>query len=207
MNTSLDRNIGVRDGSSTRRGLVALVLVVAPLAAVQPALAAGGGDGHHASFVDIIPYWVNFLIYVSLIYLVFRGSAVEAWRRRRANIKKSISAIEEEMASLDAKIAEARAKLTGIGKDVERISTEIGREADSESSLVIADAERAAKRVREQGQDLIKAERRNVEVSVQQELVENVMRLATERLKAESNPETDRSRRDASIGHIGQLVQ
>lgn len=199
MKKMLDWNIGVLGGVAA--------FAISAIAIVEPAFAAGGGDGHHASFVDIIPYWVNFLLYVSIMYFIFRGSAAEAWRRRRANIEASISAIEKEMAALEAKIGEARGKLASIDKDIERINTEIGREAEGESSLVLAEAERAAKRIREQGQDLIKAERRSIEASVQQELAENVIRIATEKLKAESSPQADRTRRDASLGHIGQLVQ
>lgn len=201
MNKTLDRNIGVLGGGR------AFAFIVSSMIIAEPAFAAAGGEGHHATFVDIIPYWVNFLIYVSVIYFIFRGSAAEAWRRRRANIESSISAIQREMQALETRIAEARGKLASIDKEIARIDTEIGREAEGESSLIAAEAERAAKRIREQGQDLIKAERRNVEAAVQKELAENVIRLATEKLKAESSLQADKARRDASLGYIGQLVQ
>lgn len=168
---------------------------------------AAEGHGHAPSIVDTFPYWVNFLIYLSALYLLLRNPVRESWAHRRANIRKVIESAEQEMALLERAIAHAKERLAQSDGEIATLTADIKREAEGESKSISSDSEKAARRIKEQAKDLIQAERKGAEAAVQRELAEKVIQLATERLKSETTNDTDRGRRLSAVTSINQLIQ
>lgn len=182
--------------------------IFAVVVALHPAAVfAAAGHGHEPSFMDLKWFWVNFLIYVGLIYVLCRKPLAKAWQSRRFTIQAAIAEAQKEAAVAKQALHEAEQKLAALPADTAKLAADIEREAQRESADILLAAKTRAERLAAQAKDLAEAERKATESAIRRELVSLAMKKAQERLQKEITPQSDKAIRDSALGSVQQLIQ
>ena len=189
------------------RNLFAALAGMVFLVVIPSAWAVEGHAEHLARFSDLYPYWINFFIYLFVIYFLFREPVAKAWSTRRANIRQTLDKTANELRELEEAIGEARDKLSGADREIAFLVSEINKGAESEGAQLVEDAQRNAQRIGAQTRDLIRAERRTLEGAIRRELAERIIQLARERLVGQIDVNSDRQRRASAVSEVGRLIQ
>lgn len=184
------------------RYLVITAIAFAPLAAY-----AATPHGEDAGFWSLRFFWLNFLIYVTAIFFLTRKPFMKMWGSRREEIRSAIEAAKDQSAAARAQLAEAKSKLAGIDREIEKLSSDIAAEGQREAGDVLTSARQRAERIAQQAKDLSEAERKATEASIRRELVNLAVQRAEEKLRQSINPGNDKPLRDAALSGVRELVQ
>lgn len=179
---------------------------VLALMAAAPAFAAE--SGHHAEpvFTDIIPYWVNFVLYVLLLVWLLKAPVSSGWEARKENIRVSVHRGRTEREAAESALREAEGAEAAVAASIKALTDQIAREAASEAAEIVREAKEKAARTKQQGADMLAAEEKAFESALKKELAEAVVRKATERLMRDMNVEKDAPLRASALRALGNLV-
>lgn len=188
--------------------LKSITLSLAIAASASPAFCSDGGHGaDHGSIADLGIYWVNFLIYVGLLYFLLRKSVNSGWAARRDKIESDVTGGKIEIDAAEAKIAGMRGRMDLIGEDIERIRDTTEKETERESREVVETARVLAQRISQRMHESCSAEQRSAETGIRRELADMALKMAREQLCREINAESDRPYREAVANSAGRLLQ
>lgn len=187
-------------------GIAALTSGALLLAASSFAESPGHGGHHTPSFADLTPYWVNFALYVFLMYSLLKNPVSKAWATRVETIAAQVNRGRIERDAAERLFAAATARRAGLPAEVQSLSEQIQQEGVTEASDLLKDARLRAQRVKDQGKDMVMAEGKALEVSLKKALAEEVLRKATEIIKGQMNVENDATMRAAAVRNISSLV-
>jgi F0F1-type ATP synthase membrane subunit b/b' len=188
--------------------VVSVAIGVSALTMCMSAYAAASGEAHHEpSISQIAQYWINFVIYIVLLYLALRTTIRGAWAVRRDQIKTSVrqSVADLDKAEEELRSAENLSRTVAAAENSAR--EEIHRQAEAEAEALIVAAREKADRIRAQAEELILAENRTAEVTLRDELIARAVDIAKERFKAGDLANRQNAYVDAAISRARRLVQ
>lgn len=174
-----------------------------------PSLALAATEhGHEAAgFMSLQWYWVNFLLYIAIMFFILRKQVANGWGQRRGLIETAVNRSQIELEAAQQKVDEAEERLAGLREVLERVTVEIAQEANLEAKHILEDARARAERTAKQVQDNIQAENRVAELTIRTELSDVVISKVRGRLQSELNPDSDRALRQAALNESRAIIQ
>jgi len=164
-----------------------------------------GHVAHHPSFADLVPFWINFIIYAALLYFLLRKKVAQFLRTRSSEIEEQVNRGAREIEASQATLLVAEERLSGAAAEVAAIEARVQLDARNEATQIFTEAEEKAARIRSQAKELVQAEKSSTENGIKRELSELVLKKTTERIARELTSENDRGRRAAALSSINAL--
>jgi len=194
---------GLKDKNNGRVCGASLALVALLFGVVDVASASEG----HISPADLIPYWVNFILYVGGLTLLLRGPVKRAWAERRTRIEGLVlaAARDLEVAEAAVKVEEQRGRT--LDAHAEQAKADIRIQAEAETASIAKNAEDRSVRMRQQAEELLAGEGRAAEANYKAELLERALSLSRERFQTGDFASKDHVYRNSALGKAGRLVQ
>ena len=177
-----------------------LVLLCARAAFASEGHGEGGGLSH------LVPYWINFLLYVGLLYYLLKKIVVDFWQARRSGIADAIDESLSQLAKAEAKLVESRERLRNVEREVMQLQTGIERDGQGEAAEIVAEAHRKAGLTVQRAHETCATERVNAEKELRQELAARVVEHARQRLAAGASAESDYARRQNAASTFKSLL-
>jgi F0F1-type ATP synthase membrane subunit b/b' len=163
--------------------------------------------GSHGSVWDIRHYWINFIVYLGVLFFAFRGAVTNGWAARRSNIQQAVNSAAKELHDADAELRLLDKLVANIEFDRQRARDEIIRQGEVEALKILEDARDKAARIRDSAQGMITAEARTAEQSFRVSLVTRAMEIARERFRSGEFSGKQRAYVDAALSRAKRMVQ
>lgn len=191
--------------STSVPAVVAFSLVIA-LPVTELAFASAGA-GHHPSIHDIVPFWVNFVIYVALMTVLLRNPIKNGWASRRDRIAEEVSSSSSDMEAAERELAAVEALTKNLSQDQERARIEILKQGELEASAVISSAKEKAARLASSTKDLLEGESRSAQGRFRAALVAKAVELSKSRFQTGELAARQSVYVDAAIDRAKKLVR
>ncbi len=207
------QNNGKKNGTDCRYYFLAKLLVLAVVMLLPiTALAAGGSSAHHGHqvtfteiLIKLVPYWVNLLIFITVIVLAARKPLKNYWEQRRTDISRTIETGRLELQEITKLWERMKERVASIGDEQSRLAGEIASDTEVEIAQILRDADERVKLINQQAAISIQSERKAAEDRVQSDLINSVIALAAEKLKQQLDVDTDRHIRGATLQQVKGL--
>lgn len=180
-----------------------LLLLLAPALAFA---AEGHGEQHVQGAAALIPFWINFLVYVAFLFYITRKPVLKVWASRRERIESAVGGSKAELDAAQSSLRQVNSKLSGFQTECARLTTEVENDTKGECEELKRSAKFKAERVAARSKESMRSEQKSAEVKLQREVAELAFKLARERLSSSTSMESDRRLRDASLNSIKSLV-
>ncbi len=143
------------------RYIVGLLVVVSVLFAVGSVLASSEGGGGESTFdkgKDLIWRIMNFAVLAGALIFLLRKPLAQGLESRRQGIKDQLGDLEKQKQDAEQAVAEYKAKLSRLAKEVEKIMAEYIQEGEVAKAKIIEEARVAAEKLQEQAKKNIEHE-------------------------------------------------
>lgn len=163
------------------RTITVALLVLLPSIALASESAHGGGSAI---------YWkiFNFIVLAVGVYLVWTKVLSGMLEKRGEDIKKAINEAKSAKDAADLRAVEYREKLSRLETRIEEIQKELRLEGEAEKKRMIAEAENASVRVKEQAKLAAEQEIKKAKLEIRKEAANLAVQMAEEILKKELSP-------------------
>lgn len=168
---------------------------------------AHGGAHSAGGIATLIPFWVNFLLYIGLLYFLLRKQVSLTWAQRRQRISDAVQKAETELKEAEEKLRLARANFDNLEKEASKVRALIDNDAVVECDAIMAEAQKKAELAVQRAKDTAAAERSAKEKALRREIAEHVILLARQRLLEKTSYENDYGRRSSALGAFKQMLQ
>jgi F-type H+-transporting ATPase subunit b len=179
-----------------RRALPAVSFALLLMLAAGVASAAGGEHGeagaHGPSWGLLALQILNTAVLVGVLVSVGRRPIGEFFAARQHAIRASIEGAKQELEAAERRLAELRARLSGIGDERARMIAEAEELARIEERRSTERARRTAERIREEAGRVAEQELARARRELRAEAAALATDLAAERLREAITPEDDR---------------
>jgi len=172
---------------------------------VSPAFASSDA-GHSPSISDLGVFWVNFLIYVTLLYVFVRKAISSAWAARRESILASVTSATDEVNAAERELNATEALVKNLAADQEKARGDILRQGQAEADAIVAAAKEKSARIKTQAQELLKGEGRSAEASFRAALVAKAVEISRERFSRGEFAAKQEQYLDAALSRAKRLV-
>jgi len=162
---------------------LAAIVFVAMIAGL--AFAAGDGEAGHTSkeWWDLAKKTFNFLILVGLLYWLLADKVKQFFIDRGAEIKDSLEKAVERKAEAERKYREYSEKIDKASAEIDGILEMIKAQGVAEKQKIIEDAERTAKKMKEDAQARIEQEMKKATDQLKAQAVDLSVKMAEEIIK------------------------
>ena len=185
---------------------LALKIACAFVVITHPTLGHCSAEGHDG-ISSLIPFWVNFAIYIAVLFIALRKIIPQAWMARRNAILENVTAAARELEQAERSVRDAEDKTKNLSNEQEAARQEIIKQAQLEAAQIIATAKEKAERQKAQAKDLIQGESRSAESVFRSELVFKAVELARDKFKSGAYTAKESSYRSAALDRAKRLVQ
>ncbi len=144
---------------------------------------AEGEVDHRAQLLDFAWRLLNFAVLMFILYKIAWKRLVNFFRNRREDIKSSLAEAEERKLEAESRFKEYEVKLAKATEDIEGISEMIKAQGFAEKQKLIADAEKAAEKMKEDAKARMDQEMKKARSQLREEAVELSIRVAEDILK------------------------
>jgi len=190
-----------------RPAVLATIALVGLVLSAGRAAAEEAEGPHHGSIADLTSNYVNFAIYLALLYVLLRKAIPNAWAARREKIRETVLSSKAELEEAERELAAVEALTQSLGRDQERAKREIVEQAELEATALKSAAVERAARIKAQAKELLAGEGRSAELQVRASLVARALEIAKSRFASGGFAERQQSYVDAAIGRAKRLVQ
>lgn len=161
---------------------VTMIFVV--MLSVGVALASGDAEGGHGSkWLDLVKKSFNFFVLIGLLYWLLASKAKDFFVGRRAEIKESIEKAVERKNEAEKKYREYSEKLDKASTEIDGILEMIKAQGVTEKQKIVEDAERTAKKMKEDAHARIEQEMKKATDELRSQAVDLSVKMAEEILK------------------------
>jgi F0F1-type ATP synthase membrane subunit b/b' len=168
--------------------------------------AAASSEGHAPALWDLRYFWVNFILYVLLMYLLLRKVVASAWATRREKIERSVSAAQDELNAAERQLKAVEDLVNGLKADQSKVREEILDGARQEGIVLYRAAQERSVRVAAQAKELLKGEARSAEAYLRDQLVSQAVEMARSRFSSGQFSQRQDDYVSAAIGRAKRLV-
>lgn len=191
---------------ASRAALFFLAMGVQALTVVASAADEAEGP-HHGSILDLASNWVNFLLYLGVLYLCLRKAIPNAWAARREKIRETVLSSKAELEAAERELHTVEALTHNLTQEQARATKEILEQAELEATAIKSAADERAARVVSQAKELLIGETRSAEAQVRQSLVARALEIAREQFASGQYAARQQSYVNAAIDRAKRLVQ
>jgi F-type H+-transporting ATPase subunit b len=163
----------------------------------ESAFASEGGASHGGPSMGLL--WLNFIIYVAVMYRLLKKPLASAWSNRREKIEAQLLASDRELAAAKREYDSAVAAANEVDSKVFEIMKQAREVANAEAAAVISGAREQATRVYNQSRMLADVEAMRAFRQLQLDLGDEIIAKAKQTLTARISPAVDRQIRGSSI--------
>lgn len=190
-----------------RLARVSTILGAAIVCAATASPSVSFASGGPASASDLIPYWVNFVLYAGILTVLLRKPLRSGWEGRRSRIEAAVVAASQDLegAESELKIEEQRGK--SLEAEMQKAKADILAQAELEAAAAVADARERSARMLSQAADLLQGEGRSAESEYKAELLDRALVLSRERFEKGAYASKDHEYRASAIARAGRLLQ
>ena len=155
------------------------------LISISIAFAAAEGEGGHDSkeWIDLGKKTFDFVVLVGLLYWLLAAQIKEFFSGRRVEIKKTLEETVERKADAEKKYREYSEKIDKASVEIDGIFEMIKAQGVTEKQKIIEDAEKAAKKMKEDAQARIEQELKGASDQLKAQAVQLSVQMAEEILK------------------------
>ena len=163
----------------------ALPVVALTLLMTLPAFCASaeGEVDHKAQLYDFLWRLLNFAVLMYILYKLAWKRLVNFFRNRREDIRTSLAETKERREEAEERFKEYEVKLAKATDDIQNISEMIKAQGLAEKQKLIADAEKAAEKMKEDAKARMDQEVKKAGSQLRSEAVELSIRVAEDILK------------------------
>ena len=180
---------------------IALVLTVSELAV------ASGGAGHQPSIHDIVPFWVNFAIYIALMTVLLRNPIKNGWASRRNRIAEEVASATSDMEAAERELAAVEALTKNLSQEQERARLEILKQGELESNSIVSTSKEKAARLAASAKDLLEGESRSAQAHFRAALVAKAVELSKAKFQTGELAARQSQYVEAAIDRAKKLVR
>jgi F-type H+-transporting ATPase subunit b len=145
--------------------------------------ASGGGESHGSEWKDFAWRMMNFVILAGLLYWLLAKKVKEFFSGRRDEIKLDLEQAQAAKEEAEKKYKEYTAKLEKATEEIAGISEMIKSQGLVEKERIIADAKKAAVKMKEDTQSRVEQEMKKAGNMLRAEAVKLSVEMAEELLK------------------------
>ena len=162
---------------------ITIILVI--VISISVALAASEADGAHEGnkWLDLVKKSFNFFVLIGLLYWMLAAKIKEFFSGRRVEIKESLEKAVERKTEAEKKYREYSEKIDKASKEIDGILEMIKAQGVTEKQKIIEDAERTAKKMKEDAQARIEQEMKKATDELKAQAVDLSVKMAEEILK------------------------
>jgi F-type H+-transporting ATPase subunit b len=163
-----------------------LVTVLGIVLVAAVAWAAGGGEEHvdtKAQLIDFAWRIGNFIILLYILYKLMWKKMKSFFAGRREGIKASLEEAEVVKADAEKKFMEYDEKIKKAEEEIQNISAMIKAQGEEEKKRIIADAERASVKMKEDAKARMEQELKKAKNELRLEASELAVQMAEDILK------------------------
>ena len=155
------------------------------LISISIAFAAAEGEGSHDSkeWIDLGKKTFDFIVLVGLLYWLLAAQIKEFFSGRRVEIKKTLEESVEKKAEAEKKYREYSEKLDKASVEIDDIFEMIKAQGITEKQKIIEDAEKAAKKMKEDAHTRIEQELKGASDQLKAQAVQLSVQMAEEIIK------------------------
>ena len=155
------------------------------LISISISFAAAEGEGGHDSkeWIDLGKKTFDFVVLVGLLYWLLAAQIKEFFSGRRVEIKKTLEETVERKADAEKKYREYSEKIDKASVEIDGIFEMIKAQGVTEKQKIIEDAEKAAKKMKEDAQARIEQELKGASDQLKAQAVQLSVQMAEEILK------------------------
>lgn len=159
------------------------VLVI--MISVSVALASGDAEGGHEGnpWFDLAKKSFNFFVLIGLLYWLMASKIKDFFVGRRAEIKEDLEKAVERKAEAEKKYREYSEKIDKASGEIDGILEMIKAQGVAEKQKIIEDADRTAKKMKEDAQARIEQEMKKATDDLKAQAVNLSVKMAEEILK------------------------
>jgi F-type H+-transporting ATPase subunit b len=144
---------------------------------------AEGAVDHKAQLYDFMWRLLNFAVLLYILYKLAWKRLVNFFRNRREDIKTSLVETKDRRVEAEEKFKEYEVKLAKATDDIQGISEMIKEQGLAEKQKLIADAEKAAEKMKEDAKARMDQEMKKAGSQLRTEAVELSIKVAEDILK------------------------
>jgi F-type H+-transporting ATPase subunit b len=183
------RQICGRDtGGGKRAGVFLMTGLLFSLFALTSAYASGGGGSHEGpSWFDFTWRTLNFLILAGVLYWLLAKKIRDFLAGRREGIRNAIAQAETNREEAEKRFREYDAKLSKATGEIEEITRMIRNQGMAEKERIIADARKAAAKMKEDTQARMEQEFSKASRELRLEVVRLSTQMAGELIRKNIN--------------------
>ena len=155
------------------------------LISISIAFAAAEGEGGHETqkWIDLGKKAFDFIVLVGLLYWLLAAQIKEFFSGRRVEIKKTLEESVEKKAEAEKKYREYSEKIDKASVEIDGIFEMIKAQGITEKQKIIEDAEKAAKKMKEDAHARIEQELKGASDQLKAQAVQLSVQMAEEILK------------------------
>ena len=171
----------------------------------DPGQLAGHAEGHAPTIGDLKLYWINFLLFLALMWFVTRKGVPQAWNARRLAIRDAAERGKRAALQAKAEVDAATQAMASVNQEMEQVARTIAQDGEAEARRIMEDARATAQQIERQIAGTIAAEQRALQHAVRQEMAATVMRKVEDRIGRELSPEVDVKLRAVAVSSARAL--
>jgi len=181
------------------------IVAVAVAAWILLAMPAAAADDSHGGGAEVmIKTAINLVILLGVLFYFARKPVVEYFENRRRGIQEDLTGAATELSDAEATFVKWQRRLIDLESELEEIRSTSRQRAESERERIIADAQAAAQRIRDNASAAITQELRRAREQLREEATHLAIDMAAKRLASEMT-DSDRNRLlDEFIGRVEQ---
>ncbi|HNY50248.1 MAG TPA: F0F1 ATP synthase subunit B [Smithella sp.] len=164
-----------------------ITIILVMVISASLALASGNAEGGHESSAELWKGWglktFNFLVLIGLLYWLLASKIRDFFVGRRAEIKEDLEKAVERKAEAEKKYREYSEKIDKASTEIDGILEMIKAQGVAEKQKIIEDAERTAKKMKEDAQARIEQEMKKATDDLKAQAVNLSVKMAEEILK------------------------
>ncbi|MDK2957011.1 MAG: F-type H+-transporting ATPase subunit b [Desulfovibrionales bacterium] len=126
------------------------VLIVALCAATAFASEGGGGEHHALPWMNFILRWINFIIFVGLIWYLAGKKIKDFFVGRQKGIKKDLEDLDQRRIEADKQLKEVEQSIANIEQEKQAIMDKAREDGEAAKAAIIAKAKESAEKIRAQ---------------------------------------------------------
>jgi F-type H+-transporting ATPase subunit b len=152
---------------------------------ISIAFAAVEGEGgkDHKEWIDLGKKTFDFIVLMGLLYWLLAAQIKEFFSGRRVEIKKNLEESVEKKAEAEKKYREYSEKIDKASEEIDGIFEMIKAQGITEKQKIIEDAEKAAKKMKEDAHARIEQEMKGASDQLREQAVQLSVKMAEEILK------------------------
>lgn len=151
-------------------------------------------------------YWINFIVYVALLFFVLKKVFLKAWGTRRSAYKDAITSGQKLLEESERTLAEAQSLMASLPNEVSSLKLKMSQEAEYEAESIVRDASQRAEKIKNQASQSAAAEKRAAISQYQEKLIDMAMKNARNKVSGLISADVDSRLKNRVVASIDGLL-